>query len=504
MSRLPIELHNRIQNFISEISRKPNVEYNFLNNVSALMLIECILANANNLKPVENLTAGQELRLFKAYLFCSQVWIDKQEKGFLNERISDDLGVAKLIIPTQLPFIELLEFKDFRIQFIKAIHFFKFCETNPEFKVYLEIFLKEYKLDSWKFYLKNIISVYVRKFEKLKIPSRLTVSDEFPDIINFLNYLSVDLNNFKSSNDFLYLRQHPVFKISENIFLFLNLNFLVDKLYQGIQFDFANILVKNSATYRGKVIKSVPDFIAIFSNEFSENGLFYKVMDYVFEKSGYIKLTGESLKAYLRDGEPDYYIREKAKVYLFEFKNVFIGAEVKHSYDFDRIKSEIDKKLVSNQNNSPKGVTQLVNVIEKVKAGEFSSFDKFDFENVIIYPVIVFVDFSFNIPGMNYLLRTEFRKLLTERKVKNTQNVKDLVMIDLDTFIKFQDLFRDKRIKINNCLNEYIGYSRSPFNKIKHVTGFSTFIHNKVGKMEYGSPKMLMEEVLKLIPEWNE
>lgn len=500
LGRLPVTIHQRINDFIEKISANPNADYNFLNNVSGLILVEMLIENANELTLVSDLTPEQELNLFKAYLYCSQVWIDKQLPGFKMPTVKSEEDLIKILLPTQLPFQEILEFKDFRLQFIKAIYFFKFCERDPQFQVYLEIFLKEYNLDSWHKYLLNLINLYVRKFERFKTPSVINVPDEFPDVINFLEVLSIDPKTFKKSDDFLSLREKPVCRICKNDFVFLNLNFLVDKLYQGIQFDFARVLVKHSATFKGMVIKNTVDFMSIFGNEFSETGLFYSVMDYAFEKSGYVKFSGEKIKAIIPDGEPDYYMRDKAKVYLFEFKNIFLGAGIKHSNNYDQIEAEIFKKLVTNQNNSAKGVTQLVNVIEKIRAKEFEQFDKYNFDDTIIYPIIVYVDFSFNLAGTNFILNKEFRRQLSERAIKDTHKVKNLTLIDLDTFIKFQDLYRNKTLKLNNCLNEYFEYVRNPRDIFNRISTFNNFIHNKTSKLNYDSPKMLMDEVTKMLP----
>lgn len=499
VTRLPIEIHKTIEDFIIRTKTKKS-EFSFLDNTSMLILVNKLLENYNDLEILPDLTPEQELRLFKSYLICSQEWIDKQAPNFEKSKIKNEEDVIKILLPSQLPYQEVMELKDFRLQFIKAIYFFKFCENHEHFKEYLKFFLSEYKLESWQEYIKNLLNLYVRKFEELKTPSIINITDEFPEIINFLEDLSIETNNYESKIDFLNLREKPVFEIDKNNFLFLNLNFLVDKIYQGIQFDFAKVLVKHSAKFNNKPIRSTGDFMGIFGNEFSENGLFYNVMDFAFEKSKYIKFKGEEMKNFIT-AEPDYYMRDKAKVYIFEFKNIYLNAEIKHSYNYEEIKSEIFKKLVKNQNGKPKGVTQLINVIESIKTDEFSKFDKYNYENVIIYPIIVYVDFSFNMPGINYILNKEFKKQLEEKNIKYLKSVKDLTLIDLDSFIKFQDLFRDKSLKINNCLNEFHDVTKNHKDIFDRIFTFNQFIHYKTSKMDYDSPKMLMEEITKMYPE---
>lgn len=496
VGRFPYEIHNKLSAFINRTQTK-NSQYSFLDNASLLILVENILVNNNNLNILADLTPDQELKLFKAYLYCTQEWIDKQYPNFKISKIKKEEDVIAVLLPSQIPYQEVQDLKDFRIQFIKAIYFFKFCENHDEFKKYLAIFLSEYNLNSWHEYLRNLLTLYIRKFEELKTPSVINISNDFPAVINFLKDLSVNPIEYSPKIDFLNLRDKPVFQIDENHFLFLNFNFLVDKIYQGIQFDFARVLKKHGATYNGKVIKSPVDFIGIFGNEFSEHGLFYSVMDFAFEKSKYIRFRGEEIKQFI-NAEPDYYIRDKGKIYLFEFKNVYFNATVKNSYELETIKDELFKKYVENQKGKPKGISQLLNSIKSIRKGDYEKIDQFDYENVIIYPVIVYVDFSLNLAGINFILNKEFKIWL--EKEKALSNVKNLTLIDLDSFIKFQDLFRSGTLKLNNCLNEYFD-SLSNRDIFDRIGTFNTIIHYKTSKIKYDSPKMLMEEIGNIFPD---
>lgn len=499
VGRLPEEVLEKINFFIIRTNSSPDKNFNFINNVSSLILIGYVLQNYNELEKVKNLTPEQELNLFKAYLFCTDEWLNKQSSTLRVEKITTKDELVNILLPLQLPYQEVLEFKEFTVQFIKAIYFFRFCDTNPHFKGYMNLFLTEYKIDSWQRYLTNILNLYVNSFQTLNKPINVPV--EFLDIINFLDSLSIRISDFSKSDDFLSLREKPVYKMDDSTYIFLNLNFLVDKLFQTIQFEFAKVLIGNKAVFKGKIIKNFSDFKSVYGEEFSENGLFYKVLDYVFEKSNFFKYNGQELKMFIGDGEPDYYMRDKAKVYLFEYKDVLLNAKTKHSYDFTEIKSEIFKKLVRNEKGAEKGVTQLVSNIKKVRNNEFKKFDDYDFENVIIYPILIYTDFSFNISGINQLLNVEFRRQIDDKKVKNPLLIKDLVLIDLDTLIKFQDLFRDKRLKINNCLNEYLEFVKMKENLFDKISTFNMFIHNKTKDMKYDSPKMLYEELKAIFPK---
>jgi len=500
-NRFPKDIIQKLISFVQKFEGKQNANFVFINNVSSLMLIEQVLKFHNNIKPVDNITPEQELQLFKAYLICSQQWTDDQMKAYSGEKIDNPDSFINLLLPIHLPFQEILEFKDFRLQFIKAVYFFKFCESNMYFSKFLEHFLKKYTLDSWQTYLINIISIYVRKFEPLKIPSVLKVGSEYPQIRSFLDNLSINTETFQIKNDFLSLRENPVCKVDNETYIFLNLNFLVDKIFQGIQFDFANILINRGTLYKGKLIKIFSDFKNAYAEQFSENGLFFRVMDYAFEYSKYIKFDGNQLKKSLGDGFPDYYIRDKSKVYIFEYKDVLLNADIKQSYSIDSIKSEISKKLIINEKGSAKGITQLINYIEKIRNNEFQKIDNYDFTRVTIYPILVYTDFSFNLSGINFFLNSEFLKLLGQKNISNSHLIKDVVMIDIDTFIKFQDLFRDKRLRINDCLNDFYNVTGNKNKPYDSVIPFNMFIHNKTLKIDYASPKMLEDELGEMMPK---
>lgn len=504
-NRLPNTVKSRVIAEINSImSQKPTnsmqtSDFNFINNISSLKLIQHILKNYNSINQ-EELTPEQELLLFKSYLYCSKQWIDEQANSVKGVKPNSELDFAKFIIQFQMPYAELIEFKDFRLQFIKAVYFFKFCEHDPLFNSYLNIFLKEINLPNWHQYLINILSSYVRKFEPLRIPSIIAIGEEYTDMINWLEELCIDTNIYLPKPDFTELRERPVFKLYNNEFLFLNLNFLIDKIYQGIQFDFAKALVKTKAQYKGKPIKNYPDFKSIFGSEFSENNLFYKIMNYSFEKSKYLRMSGEEMKTILGQGEPDYYMRSKNKVYLFEYKDKLISAESKINTTIDRKVDEIYKKFVKDDKSHKTGVGQLIESIKEIRRGNFT--DKIDKQlnkNCIIYPLIVYTDFSLVVPGVNIILNNEFKIQLKHAGLENDVNIKNLTLLSLDGLIKFQDLFRDGRLKINNCLNNYFEAISNP-NILQRIISFDTFLHSKTSKVDYDSPKMFIEEIIKIVP----
>lgn len=127
LGRFPYSIHKPIAEFISRVESNQNSNFIFLDNVSLLILTEKIIENENKLEQTANLSQEAELNLFKAYLYCSQLWSDRQYKELEKKTIENETDLIKILLPVQLPYQEILELKDFRLQFIKAIYFFKFC-----------------------------------------------------------------------------------------------------------------------------------------------------------------------------------------------------------------------------------------------------------------------------------------------------------------------------------------------------------------------------------------
>ncbi len=106
----------------------------------------------------------------------------------------------------------------------------------------------------------------------------------------------------------------------------------------------------------------------------------YRVLEDCFPDE-YIHLSGNELKVdYGMISKPDYYIRNKSKIFLFENKDVFIRAEIKHSADFNLLEPEIKKRPYFEIKNDEKGikngaVLQLIGNLKVILEGE-SSADK--------------------------------------------------------------------------------------------------------------------------------
>ncbi|MFN8300676.1 MAG: hypothetical protein U0T75_16355 [Chitinophagales bacterium] len=221
IARFPADIKTKIESVIAEIESNSNAEFRFLSIVSVLNFTEILLQNENQKELADHLTPQQELDLFKGYLWASQKWTMEQKNNSVSRgKVITEEDAIKIILPSQMPYFELSMFKDLRWQFLKSIYFFHFCERDPQFKPYLDLFLKEYDLISWQGYLTHIIDLYLQTATREARTSVLNIPDEFPVKINFLETLCIDPKAIKASPDFLSLRERPIYRRSKNDFVF--------------------------------------------------------------------------------------------------------------------------------------------------------------------------------------------------------------------------------------------------------------------------------------------
>ncbi|WP_247233344.1 hypothetical protein [Telluribacter sp. SYSU D00476] len=460
----------------------------FIDNHAALSLVDLVLANYNDLPNVDSISVDQEERLFKAYMYCVQRWNDKQEDGI--KEISKEESPAEYMLCSQFFLKEGLAFRDSSLQIVKSIYFFEFCEKEEVFAEYLRLFLNEVNVDSWRSYLKGILSLYgIHLFSTyLDRGVLLNVDEQWGDNIDFIDSLTLDVDNYRSTEDLLMLREFPLIKVDPGVYLILSMIYFVDKLYQGIQFDFARVLVKNKAEFKGNVIKSKPAFFEIFGRE-AEQFLFYKALERCFESTNCVKIRGDRFSQQGVDGGPDYYIRRHKTIFIFEFKNTYVASQYKLSTDINTIKDSILSKFCYDDGKKKVGVPQIVRVVKKLSNSEFNreDLDTYNLEGINVYPILVYVDPSLDTPGVNHLLNYEFNKRVQSENIGPSIMIKDLTLININSFIEFQDLFYRKVVRLDENIDNYIKMGRKSINIYTKYASFSDHLPVSVSNKKFNT-----------------
>lgn len=432
-----------VSNF-DEFAKQNNNRVTLFNNISSLYFYQTLFSNFNSGLD-RDLSAEEELRFFKAYLLISESWTEEEIEHLRQKPSSDDEMIA-YVLPFQMKHNEIQSYKDFRVQLLKAIYFFQFIEQDDELSPYLPDFLNQYKLSTWKEYLKHTIVPYILSLTGDK--STVLIFDEQDKLeTDYWDCFCIDVDNYEIKADFLELRESPVFKTGDYSYLFYNYNFIIDKLFQSLQFVFSKLLIDK------QVVNTFGNFKSrYYSEKFSENHMLYKVIEHsISNQKHFISFNGEELAKHLGEKGPDYYIRVGNHILLIEFKDVLMGAEPKTSYDFSKISKEISRKLIKNEGGKAKGVGQLARFINSMPSNGYD-FDNIVSEEIHIYPLLIITDSAFSLFGINLLLEQEFSRLL-----ENTPNkvIKHLGLLPLDTLLIYQDLFNENRVNFFDILKGY-------------------------------------------------
>lgn len=423
-----------------------------------LRLIDYIIRHFNDLPEKPSKDVDDEMTLLEAWLVNNAVFDLEIAEGTKPE-VGNLLGVMLVNQAAQYEFIAR---KDFVYQTLLAGAFFTFLSGNPTLSAYLQEFLNKKKVSDYKEYLRHLISIYADGYRVESFGFRV-LGDE-ADVAAFFESLAYDLTNESFADllkqpdpDFKLLRERPLIKDEEQGYYPVHHNFFIDKIYQGLLFDFH----RNTAIQKRY---SFGDFLQYLGQEFAESHLFYQHVADCFTPKKY--LTAVEGNKYNGIEYSDYYVREGNNLFLFEFKNSMVNAQVKHSKDFARIKAEIIKKLVRSDRNQAKGASQLLNVIHKVAIGGFD-FDDFNAKRIgrlHIYPILVYTDDFFSLDGVQRIVSEEFDQLLTDRPVKRHQ-VNDITLIHLQDIINIQFSVQAGRTTFKAIIQEYFAKRKAIRNK---------------------------------------
>jgi hypothetical protein len=173
-----------------------------------------------------------------------------------------------------------------------------------------------------------------------EISCNIEIKEDSAGLIKLFDQFTINDKNIHLDEDYILLRQFPLFKSGLYTYTFLHMDFFVDKLYQGFLFDFVRVLNKC-----GYTSFKYPQLKTDLGNRFSEINLFYIVMEKCFQSYGNCVKTGIELKVLLDKGEPDYFIRKTDEIFLFEFKDATLNANVKYSGNVSTIKNTLIENL---------------------------------------------------------------------------------------------------------------------------------------------------------------
>lgn len=503
-------LANEIYVKLNKLQQKENAELIIVNPLTFLQLFEFCF---DNLTEDDTQTeAESEVSIFKSILFLNERNIELQNVAFTSTQDLEDVSkLAAISLSQSFPYSELINNDVSEVlagQMIKSIFLFEFLESDPRTNTLLTEFLKHFESPNWKTFLKSTLPLtfaVIKPKKEAHIDIVITKDEKFESSCKFLEKLNVTDTEILNDYDFKKIRSKPFYKVKEGVYRIIYGLFVIELIHKGVYFKLNEI---NNELKDGEKIKN---FRSLYCDDFSEKYLLYKLLNSIY-KNRYIEYSGEQIKQMGIEAEPDYYIRNGNNLFLFESKDILINATIKSSYDFKQYEIEFKKKLyfeTKKEKVENKAVLQLINNIENVLTKQFQFDTNYKTQSIHIYPILILHDHQFNIAGLNVIVNSWFQTELAKLKVKGLpiEKVKPLVIIDIDTLIFHQDLFRDRALKLNQILDEYFKFitfdTKRKYLDEEHlkkyakrtVLTFPLFISNYVAEKKIRRvPKMIMEK----------
>lgn len=447
-------------------------------------------------------------QIFRAYLYCNQIWTNEQlvyrPFGRYNHLLDFSLKI-------DIPFSEFKYFKDFRTQLYKSIKFFEYAETDCDFSQILPIFCQENHVINWRNYIQILFSFFESSLHSCVI----NMTDAPEQVILFLSSFIINGNEHNLSDNMKgqlpnEYRSKFLLKstLNPNNILILSCDLLVDKLYQNLKFNFGDIAEKNHVVNsKGNLIKQ-KEINSKLGDTFAEQSILYSVLDLIY--SGHkdvFRCKGNDLKskfAKYGSGAPDYYFRQGSNLIIFENKDVLFPNDLKSHTRLIKQKESITNKLAKHaqyfdKNKRTKiqkeGLGQIFyNVFRIIQTPElFRSFDSNVDEVTTIYPVLITYDKTYSALGVNAFIKKKVPTL--KKKIANyylkkdgietsweKYLIKNPVIIDIDTLIIYSQELKEKKLHLLDLLNEYINYTENVFTEI---CSFYTFMmdQHKIDQM---------------------
>jgi hypothetical protein len=333
-------------------------------------------------------------------------------------------------------------------------------------------YLTNNNVETFEEYLKHLIGFYINGFNKSKGSFYTFFSEEsFHSNPVFRNYY-LDLNNIEKIKDSLnnqnhkikILRDYPIIRSSEGKYFISNWNFIIDKLYEGFKFDFFNNSGIKEKLKGDNETEKYNSFTSDINQKFNEKIIFRDIVERYLNRN-------EAICFYDGDGKnwnQDLYLRKNNHIIIAEFK----GSTLPLSDSFEKIENDVKERMIyNNVNNRPKAVCQIIDQIDKLHSNHnyYENLDNLGYSKnrLFIYPVIIYTDSNWGLNGINEYIIKDFRNRIIEKNYKFFL-VNDIVMIPLNFFMEYENLFIKDNLDLHQLINVWNSYRsifREEFNR---------------------------------------
>lgn len=222
------------------------------------------------------------------------------------------------------------------------------------------------------------------------------------------------------NEDFTLFRNRPIIRNGDAFFV-LDLGFLVDKIETG-PFWFVHSGLPSSLKFQslstwGDIVERYVNWLISASAD--------RKLNHAFANPLFSGTTDEVADTAILCGK---------NLVLIECKGGFFNAKAKYSGIASELLAEIQKKLVENEQGSPKGIQQLANSIDRAfGVGSSATIDNLNTADInSIFPVLLVRDDIGAGPVINAQLAQQFVSLIQGKQYR--VNIKPLVVVSLKAF----------------------------------------------------------------------
>lgn len=392
-----------------------------------------------------------------------------------------------------------------------AVNFFELISKREEYTQLYQLFLVYHQISYWEDYIITIYGILAAgQFKSGRIKKDLNLdvdhllTKEVLESISLpydtrINYSATEKDDRDSNSDYRMLRDKPIIKMSNGDFFIYNIEFLIDRLFNSLYFEFKSL---NQSAKLGI------DVTQLFTDTFCERIMFDSYIDKSVNKNFYqgISEIGCSEIYTKRDdelGAPDYIVKRENDVLLFECKDIRISGEIIETHDYETIINEYKNKLFYKRDKKNQlhriGITQLTGHIESIRKDRFNwcYVDK----DSTIYPVLVISDYKNVKMGFNIIANEWYQSSLNTLGIINENN-KPLIVMSFITLFKYNALFYKDGFKhyfdlyINSVSQSQVGdiighnqtfdyfMSQYPYHLDYLENTVTEILHNKVRRNE--------------------
>lgn len=436
--RQPVDIQNALIKKWNDCKQRINYIFPLFNN---LTLINNIILDYRIDSSKNDLTPEEELNILKVILLNNQN---------LDTTIPKENNFIRIFWRHTLPQFEF----NYNKNFVSSIYLSEsiFDYLKSEYPKQYKEYLRYSKVSSAKEFIKNIILFYINGYNKqgklfyssfsVDLVTKNALLENF--IIDIINFNSKEFSKKKKDKYFKGLRETPIIKDEKNNYNIFNWNFIVDKFYQGLVFDF----YKNTSL---KTNMRFDDFKSNLGVQFSEKVFFKNLLKKIYPKNtdDVVLLCSDEKPNY----DFDFYLRIENKILLIEFKDYLMPDLVKYG-ESEKMIDYFQSRFVSNEDKK-KGISQLLYQIKKIDSNIKVYEDlKINKERLIIFPIIIYTDNSFMVPGINRHLDKIFRKKLQLTK-NDFFSVHILTMISSEFFIEKFKFLKENNTFLPSLIHSY-------------------------------------------------